>query len=92
MCNNNYTIIKKKVEDLGLIIGCYDPLVEKLNTENLNKVLFSIEEEYTDVDVKIGKKDFVVEIATVDNEKDLQILSRSEYISRYGSSRYNDEE
>lgn len=91
MCNNNYTIIKKKVEDLGLIMGCYDPLVEKLNKENLNKVLSSIEEEYTDVDVKINKKDYVVEIATVDNEKDLQILSRSEYINRYGSSRYDEE-
>lgn len=91
MSNKNYEIIKKKIEDLGLTIGCYDPLVEKLNKENLNKILSSIEEEYTDVDIKINEKDYVVEIATVDNEKDLQILSRSEYIRRYGSSRYDEE-
>lgn len=82
--------IKNKVEELGCSIGCYDNTIEKLDAANLHKVLYHIDEEYTDVDVKINDKDFVVEIATVGSEKDLQVLSKMEYINRYGYSRYQD--
>lgn len=32
----------------------------------------------------------MVEIATVDNEKDFILMTRDEYINRYGNERYKD--
>ena len=81
---NNKEIIEKKVAELGYKIGCWDNNIEKLSRLNLNKVLRHLEEEYTDVSVDIDMEKYIVEIATVDNEKDLNMLSDKSYESRYG--------
>ena len=49
-----------------------------------------LKEDATDVDIKIGRKLYVVEINTVDGEKDLNVLSKEEYIECYSSSRWED--
>lgn len=81
---NNKEIIEKKVAELGYKIGCWDNNIEKLSRLNLNKVLRYLEEEYTDVLVDVDREKYIVEIATVDNEKDLNMLSDKSYESQYG--------
>lgn len=89
---NNRTILDKAIKevDVRYEIGCYSEGMEKISKAELKKVLDVIDLEYTDVDIKIRKKKYVVEIATVDNEKDFILMTREEYIDRYGDERYQD--
>lgn len=86
----NQELIKNELSKLGYVIGIYSPLMENLTQRGLSDVMTMMKEEYTDVDVRINRKHYVVEICTVDNEKDFNILSKSEYKARYGSSRWED--
>lgn len=80
----NKDIIEKKVTELGCKIGCWNNDIEKLSRLNLNKVLRGLEEEYTDVLVDVDKEKYIVEIATVDDEKDLNMISKKAYENQYG--------
>lgn len=82
--------IESKINKLGYKIGVYHDRIDRLSSKELKKVLDAVEEDYTDVDVKVRGKDFVVEVATVDSEKDIMILSKPEYIRRYGDERWDD--
>ncbi|MDX5808367.1 hypothetical protein [Bacillus cereus group sp. BfR-BA-02730] len=86
--NQNRELIEKKIEKMDeyFELGCYDSLIENLSIEELNKVLERLEEECTDVAVVMDNKTYVVEIKTVDDEKDLHVLSADEYKRRYGVS------
>ncbi|HDR7922453.1 hypothetical protein J0794_26660 [Bacillus paranthracis] len=86
--NQNRELIEKKIETMDgyFQLSCYDSLIENLSIEELNKVLESLEEECTDVAVVMDNKTYVVEIKTVDDEKDLHVLSADEYKCRYGVS------
>lgn len=88
----NKEILQKKINNLegNFALGCYNNDIEKLSKIELMKVINNIDQEYTDVDVKIKRKDYVIEITTVDQEKDLNILTRGEYIKRYGNEKYLD--
>lgn len=80
----NKDIIEDKVKKLGYKIGCYDDNIDKISKKELKKILDALEEEYTDIRIKVRKKEFVVEIATVDNEKDFNMKTLEEYIYLYG--------
>lgn len=69
-------------------IGCYDNDIERLSKKELKKVLDNIFEEATDIIVKVRNKVYVVELTTVDEEKDFNLLTKAEYISRYGSEKF----
>lgn len=71
-----------------LNLGCYDKTLEKLPESELQKVLENAPYQ-ADTDVLINKKPHVVEIDIVDDEVDFSVLTKSEYISRYGSERYD---
>jgi hypothetical protein len=75
--------ILKVVNKLGLSIGCYDKLVDSLTLKELNKVLENIEYQ-TDTEVTINSKNYVVEIDIVENEVDFNLLTKEEYVDRYG--------
>lgn len=83
---------KQKIEQLvstfNMSIGCYDAAVEGLDNENLKKVMYMLDYGCTDVDVQIKGKPYVIEIVHTDNEIDLYLLSKADYISRYGDGRY----
>ena len=79
--------IEEEIEKEGRTIGGYSDLMEKLNKKELEKVLENAISCY-DVDVKINRKDYVVQIDGVDDEIDFTIISKSEYINRYGNERY----
>ena len=51
-------------------------------------MLDNIFEEATDIIVKVRNKVYVVELTTVDEEKDFNLLTKAEYISRYGSEKF----
>lgn len=87
MTTTNRNIVEKQAKKLGLELGCYNKGIEKLNRNNLKKVLDNMEFE-NDTDVFINRRLHVVEIDRVDNEIDLNILSKDEYIGRYGDDRW----
>ena len=69
-------------------IGCYDNDIEMLSKKELKKVLDNIFEDATDIIVQVRSKVYVVELSTVDDEKDFNLLTKAEYISRYGSEKF----
>ena len=85
---------KEKLEKIihaeGLKIGCYSELMEKITKKEFEKVFDNALHE-ADTDVKINRKDYVVQIDRVEEEIDFVIISKSEYINRYGNERYEDD-
>jgi hypothetical protein len=82
--------IEKKLNGTGFKLGGFNDKLELLNASNLKKVADNMLYGSTDVDVSINRKPFVVEISHVDDEIDFGIISKSEYINRYGDERYAD--
>ena len=78
--------IQLKIKELGYEVGCCDERLNTLTTVATKKVLEALDEEYTDVFITM-KKVFhvVVEIATVDNEKDVNFYFMSDYFKQYGN-------
>lgn len=79
----NKEIIINKIKSEGYTLGIYDNMLDKLNKQNLKKVLDNI--RYTsDTKIFINRKSYIVEISEVDNEIDFNVISLNEYESRYG--------
>ena len=93
---NNRILINQKLNELSkktgytYTLGCYNLQIERLSKEELNKVLDKIDNDWTDIHIIINKKKYVVEIKTVDDEKDFDMLTLAEYNSRYKNSEYKD--
>ena len=87
---------KQRLENLikgtEFIMGGYNDNMELLKASELKKVEEMMFYGSCDVDVRINRKPFVVEINHVDNEIDFGIISKEEYISRYGDERYDNED
>jgi hypothetical protein len=85
---------KQKVERVakedGKILGCWDEKINSLTDEELEKILQGVKDE-VDTDVKLNGVDYVAEISYVDGEIDVTMITKSEYIGRYGNERYEDE-
>jgi hypothetical protein len=82
--------VKKVSTGLGLTIGCWDNLMDFLPKKELDKVLKNIEWQ-TDTDVSIKRKSYVVEIDICENAVDFSVLTKEEFIARYGDDRYTTE-
>lgn len=84
--------IENKVKALGYEIGCYS---KKLDTtvpkKELDKILSALEEEYTDILVKIKGVLYKVCIATVDNEKDITMKTAISYYREFGEEHLEDD-
>jgi hypothetical protein len=65
-------------------IGCYSEDMEKVPQKELQKIIDVLGQEYTDIYIHIRGKLYIVELATVDNEKDFVLLEGTQYFSRYG--------
>lgn len=87
----NKELVLKKIDsiDMGreIKLGGWDSLIESLSKKELNKVLENIEYE-ADTDVSIKRKAYVVQIDIVEDEVDFNVITKTEYISRYGNERY----
>ena len=79
----NKEIIVSKIKSEGYTLGIYDTILDKLNKQNLKKVLDNIK-YVSDTKVFINRKPYIVEISEVDSEIDFSIITLVEYESRYG--------
>ena len=80
---NNKEIIINKIKSEGYILGIYDNELNKLNKQNLKKVLDNIR-YISDTKVFINRKPYIIEISEVDSEVDFNALTLAEYENRYG--------
>lgn len=98
MKKTNKELIAERIEELSKIekrnfsLGCWDKNIEKISKKEIKKVIDSIYGDSTDFDIYIRRKLHVVEISIVDYEIDFSLLTKEEYISRYGDERWEDEE
>lgn len=89
--------INQKEKDTTYVIGCWDKKMEKLSNYSLAKVLDKIKHDNDtgDVDLSINRKPYILEYSTVDfyeeekTEIDFGLISKADYISRYGNERYD---
>lgn len=79
----NKEIIISKIKSEGYTLGIYDNILNKLNKQNLKKVLDNIK-YVSDTKVFINRKPYIVEISEVDSEIDFNVITLVEYESRYG--------
>lgn len=78
--------IENRINQLGYELGCYDTTLDNILTKKaLNQVLSRLEEEYTDVFIRIRRKLYIVCISTVDSEKDVVIYPSEQYFSLFGN-------
>ena len=79
---------RKKIEKVlnkeNLVIGCYNNKLEKLNTNNLKKVLDNLKYQ-NDTKVFINRKAYIVMIDEVNSEVDLNIITLKEYEESFGA-------
>lgn len=76
------------LEGSELSIGCYDKNIDKLSVTNFNKILSAVDSRYDalDIDVSLNRKKYVVELFIVDNEVDLNLISKENYQAQYGDN------
>ena len=82
---NRVDMIRTEISKKGFKVGCINRNLDKLTKVAYDKVVQAREEEHADVFVTIRNKLYVVEIATVDDEKDVNIMSGAEYFATYGN-------
>lgn len=75
--------IEKKLKKEGFVIGCYDSNIDKLNYNNVKKILDNLCFGATDIKVCLNRKTYIVEISDVDNEYDFKMISKSSYRNKY---------
>lgn len=79
----NKEVIINKIKSEGYTLGIYDNTLDKLNKQNLKKVLDNIK-YVSDTKVFINRKPYIVEISEIDSEIDFNVITLDEYESRYG--------
>lgn len=79
----NKEVIINKIKSEGYTLGIYDDILDKLNKQNLKKVLDNIK-YVSDTKVFINRKPYIVEISEVDSEIDFNVITLAEYENRYG--------
>lgn len=83
--------ISSFLKSSNLSLGIYDDRIDKLSKSNVETIIQNVENAPTDLDIAIDNKVFVLEISEVDSEIDMQLISKEDYISRYGSERWDEE-
>ena len=76
--------VEEKLNRELFTIGCWDNNINKLNYNNIKKVLDDIPFGSTDIQVFYKKRTYIIEVSDVDNEYDFKMTSVSAYRSKYG--------
>lgn len=79
-----------KFLDGDYTIGCWDNKMEQMTLYSLSKFLKQLHYDSTDIIVTINRKVHVVEVNVMGNEIDFSVLTKAEYIDRYGSEKFED--
>ena len=85
---NNKHKLETLIKSYGYTLGGYDKDIDQLSQYANNKIKKEFCGDSTDIEVSINRKKYILEVWQVDNEIDFILLSKAEYINRYGSSRY----
>ena len=80
--------IEEKLNKEGFTIGCWDKNIDKLNYNNIKKVLDDIPFGSTDIQVSLNRKKYIVEVSDVDNEYDFKMTEKNTYLDRYVDDEY----
>ena len=84
--------IKSYIESLGLEIGIIDNRVKQFNQTTTKKIISEFIGDSTDIDIKYKCKDYILEMEVIDfSIVDIYMISKKEYISLYGSARYEED-
>ena len=86
----NKQLIIEVLEKEGNKLDCYDERIEKIRKKDLKELLHCLDTS-NDVDVKINGRDYIIEVDFIYDDEhnvDLHLLSKSEYINRYGYERF----
>ena len=80
--------VSEKLNKEGFIIGCWDKQLDKLNYNNIKKILDDIPFGSTDIQVSYNRKKYIVEVSDVDNEYDFKMTAKSVYLNKYDDDEY----
>lgn len=80
--------IEKKLNKEGFVIGCWDKQLDKLNYNNIKKILDDIPFGATDIQVSLNRERYIVEVSDVDNEYDFKMTAKSVYLNKYDDDEY----
>ena len=84
--------IIKHIESLGLKVSIIDNRLKQFNQTTIKKVIDNFFGDSTDIDIRYKCKDYVLEIDVIDFKTvDIYLIPKKEYISMYGSSRYEED-
>ena len=62
-----------------------DDLVMDMSDLGFKFLLYKLDEDYTDLLVTIKRKKYVIEISSIDDEKDIYFIPYSDYLHEYGN-------
>ena len=80
--------VGEKLSKEGFIIGCWDKQLDKLNYNNIKKILDDIPFGATDIQVSYNRKKYIVEVSDVDNEYDFKMTEKNIYLNKYDDDEY----
>lgn len=80
--------IEEKLNREGFIIGCWDKQLDKLNYNNIKKILDDIPFGATDIQVSLNRKKYIIEVSDVDNEYDFKMTLKTSYLNKYDDDEY----
>ena len=76
--------ITQVIESNGMVLGIYHDKIDEIHPRPLKRVLDMLDYGSSDVRVTIKGARYVVEIAHVDSEVDVMLMSYATYRDRYG--------
>lgn len=78
--------IIEEIFSLGYTAGCIDDSLDNIIDNNsITQIINELSEEHTDIFISINNELYVVEISTVDNEKDIYLYTAVAYFKKYGN-------
>lgn len=81
--------VQQFAEKEGLVLGCWNSLLEDFTEASLKHVLGSIDVgSATDIVVRNNLQEYVVSVDFVDNEIDFTLWTKAEYISIFGADKF----
>lgn len=87
---NNRERLIKAISQFGYSLSICDHTIDKLSSRMINKITNSFMGDSTDIDVTLNRNPCVVEMSVVDNEVDITMLTKEQYINRYGNERWEE--
>lgn len=87
---NNRERLIKTISQFGYSLSICDHAIDKLSSRMINKIIKSFMGDSTDIDVTLNRKPCVVEMSVVDDEVDITMLTKEQYIDRYGNERWEE--